>query len=344
MQKEITRSGKLLNNQGLLAQRGYAKKPLLEYNPENIALFRSPFLNRIRLKEWDYYAVTARDFFFSATVAHIGYAGNVFVYFIDFKKKTCIEKAVITPFGKGCVLPRTSEEGDIGFSNNNVNISFTRGRDRREIRVSWKNFDNGDDIAADLVALQPAKMDSIVMATPIGKKHFYYNQKINCMPTQGVIRYGKRTLALSGKNALTTLDWGRGCWEYRSFWNWASASGHLPGGHTIGLNLGLGFGDLTSASENCFFVDGKMTKLDRVEFLYDPADYMRPWYFASNDGLLNLTFTPFLERKARTNLLLIASEVHQMFGHYSGYVVAGGKRKIAVNNLVGWAEEHHARW
>jgi hypothetical protein len=32
-------------------------------------------------------------------------------------------------------------------------------------------------------------------------------------------------------------------WEYRSFWNWASASGYLPDGSTLGLNLGKGFGD-----------------------------------------------------------------------------------------------------
>ena len=87
-----------------------------------------------------------------------------------------------------------------------------------------------------------------------------------------------------------------------------------------------------------------MTKLDRVEFLYDSSNYMRQWFFPSNDGKLNLTFTPFLERVARSNLLVIRSEVHQMFGRYDGYVVTDAKEKIAVKGLIGWAEEHHARW
>ncbi len=344
MQTEITKTGKLLNSRGLIAHPGYAKKPVFEYNPENIRLFPFKSLNRIRLKEWDYYAVTAKDFFFSATVANIGYAGNVFVYFIDFKTKKYIERALVTPFGKGCVLPRTSEEGDIRFSQGDVDISFVRTKDRRKLSVVWKKFENGDDISAELTAWQPAGMDSIVMATPIGKKHFYYNQKINCMPTEGTVHFGKKSFTLSAKNALTTLDWGRGCWEYRSFWNWASASGFLPGGRTIGLNLGVGFGDLSAATENCFFINGKITKLERVEFMYDPADYKRPWFFSSNDGKLNLTFTPFFERVARTNLLIIASEVHQMFGTYSGYLVTDRNEKVMIDNLIGWAEEHHARW
>jgi hypothetical protein len=38
---------------------------------------------------------------------------------------------------------------------------------------------------------------------------------------------------------------------------------------------------------------------------------------SSPDGRLDLEFTPFVERVAQTNVLLIASEVHQMFGRYT---------------------------
>ena len=37
---------------------------------------------------------------------------------------------------------------------------------------------------------------------------------------------------------------------------------------------------------------------------------------------IDLAFVPFLERKAQTNLVLIRSEVHQMFGRCEGTVVA----------------------
>jgi hypothetical protein len=33
-----------------------------------------------------------------------------------------------------------------------------------------------------------------------------------------------------------------------------------------------------------------------------------------------------------------------MFGRYSGQVITDGGEQIAVEGLVGFAEEHHARW
>jgi hypothetical protein len=140
------------------------------------------------------------------------------------------------------------------------------------------------------------------------------------------------------------LDWGHGIWNYRSFRVWASASGFLPDGRTVGLNLGFGFGDTSKATENALILDGRIHKLAQVDFQYSSQDFKRPWKMSSPDGRLDLEFTPFIERVAKTNLLLIASEVHQMFGRYRGTVIADDDEVIRINDLVGWAEEHRARW
>ncbi len=344
MQNEITAKDKLLDDKGLLKHKGFSKWPVLEYNPENVKLCPLSFLNRLRLKEWDYYGVTTPDFYFSVTVSNIGYACLAFVYFIDFDEKTMTEGTILTPFGQGCRLPRTSESGDICFHRKGVSISFDRLEDSRAVKVDWPGFNNGEGISADFVAHQPPEMESIIVATPIGRKRFYYNQKINCMPAEGKIVCGVREFALTPAAALATLDWGRGVWEYSSFWNWASASGFLPDGRTVGLNLGKGFGDLSHATENCFFIDGKMTKLGWVEWDYDPSDFMKPWSFSSRDGRLELVFEPFFDRVAKTNLLVITSSVHQLFGGYSGVLTTDAGEKIQIKELIGWAEEHKARW
>ena len=343
-QNEIKSKDVLLDKDGRLKHRGYSRSFLLDYNPENIRIFPLKCMNRLRLKEWDYYGVTTRDFFFSATVADIGYLGLTFVYFVDFKSKEVFEKIYPTPFGMKCKLPRSSESGDISFKAMGRKLTFLREEEQRIVKVHWKNFQKGDDLSANLVLQQPADMDSIVMATPIGDKHFYYNHKINCMPTGGEITIGEKKYELNHDNALTTLDWGRGVWEYKTLWNWASASGFLEDGRTIGLNLGKGFGDLSHATENCFFIDGKITKLGWVELEYDPSDYKKPWTFTSDDGKLQLTLTPFIEKKNKMNILVLRTEVHQMFGHYSGTLVTDEGEKIIITDLIGWAEEHQARW
>ena len=91
-------------------------------------------------------------------------------------------------------------------------------------------------------------------------------------------------------------------------------------------------------------VDGRVHKLGEVGFDYTSGDYMRPWRFRDDDGRLDLTFTPFFERVAKTDMVVIRSEVHQMIGHFDGMMLGENGEAIEVRRAVGWAEDHHARW
>jgi hypothetical protein len=345
MQHEITMPGPLLNERGELAQRGYARRPVLDYDPRAVGPTRFSPVNRLRLKEWDYYGVTTPDWFFSICVSHVGYIGLAFAYFIDFTTLDMPETQAVTPLGYGVTLPTTSRGGDINFSWLGARVSFLRRRGTRRLHALWPNFGKrGGKLKVDLVVRQPEEIESIVMATPMEHRCFYYNEKINCMPAEGTIELLDRRLEVRPDRALASLDWGRGVWPYRTFWNWGSASGFLPDGRRIGLNLGEGFGDLSAATENCFFIDGRMEKLGAVKFQYDPNNYMKPWRFTDDEGRCDLTLTPFFDRTSNVNLLVAGSRVHQMFGRYSGRLLAADGREIRLDNLIGWAEEHYARW
>ena len=102
----------------------------------------------------------------------------------------------------------------------------------------------------------------MTITIPIEKQRFYYNRKINCMPATGWVRHGETKHILTPDTCLGQLDWGRGVWAYNSLWLWASASGFLPDGRTLGLNMGYGFGDTSAASENAFILNGKLHKLE----------------------------------------------------------------------------------
>jgi hypothetical protein len=91
-------------------------------------------------------------------------------------------------------------------------------------------------------------------------------------------------------------------------------------------------------------LDGRVHKLGAVRFGYKSGDFMRPWHFTDDEGRLDLTFTPFKDRTAQTNLGVIFSEVHQMFGRYSGRVKLDNGEEVMVHDLIGFAEDHQARW
>jgi hypothetical protein len=344
MQTELTQTGKLLDNKGKLSQVGWSRQPLLDCNLENAHFYLLKVFQRYRIKRWDYYAVFTPHRFFSATIADLGYAGNIFVYILDFATGELHEEGLVLLLSKGISLPRNSDQGESIFEDRHARLHFRVIPEGRQISVSWPSFHGGRGISGEILFHQVPDHESMTITIPIGQRRFYYNRKINCLPAEGSLQYGDVKENLSPLNCLGSLDWGRGVWEYQSFWNWASASGFLPDGQTVGLNLGCGFGDLSAATENCLVLNGKVHKLDQVKFAYDSGDFMRRWKFTDSEDRLNLDFVPFKERVAKTNLGIIFSEVHQMFGKYSGTVRTDEGEIININSLIGFAEEHQARW
>jgi hypothetical protein len=344
MQIELNHPGSLLTHDGNLAQIGWSRQPLLDCNLDSAHFYAVQPFQRFRIKRWDYYAVFTPQIFFSATIADLGYAGNIFVYVMDFKSGELHEEGLVVPFAKGIQLPRNSSDGKSHFKNDKIILDFFVESVSRKISVKWPDFNAGRGIQADITLNCPENYESMCIVIPIAKKRFYYNRKINCLPVEGTIQYGDRIETLDPATSIGSLDWGRGVWEYQSYWNWASSSGFLPDGRTIGLNLGCGFGDLSKAGENALIISNRIHKLEQVKFDYNPGDYMKPWKFSDNEDRLDLTFTPFKERIAQTKLGIIDSEVHQMFGRYNGKAIADDGEAIYIANLNGFAEEHHARW
>ena len=344
-QQEITAPAPLLDPEGRLTRAGWAREPLLDCNLEVARFYPAPlrFLQRFRVKRWDYYGVTTPDRFFSVTLADLGYAGQAFVYTVDLATGHYHEETLTVPPGRSILLPRNSTAGESRYDNGKVRLSFQVTPEGRHLTVAWPDF-AGKPLAADITLRLTPEHESTVVVIPIRGSRFYYNRKVNCIPANGWLQIGDERTAIAPETSLGNLDWGRGVWEYRSFWVWASASGFLPDNRTVGLNLGFGFGDTSAATENTLILNGRVHKLGQVDFTYEPADFMHPWRMVAPDGRLDLEFVPFLERKAQTNLLVISSEVHQMFGRYRGSVQTDDGATLRIEGLIGFAEEHHARW
>jgi hypothetical protein len=343
-QKEITETNALLKPDGSLTTAGWSPFPKLDNNLENANFYGLKFLQPFRIKRWDYYGITTPKYYFSFTISDIGYLGMVFAYVVNFENKTYHEETLTLPLGGGVALPRNSESGETRYAGSKASLSFSVEDQQRKLSVLWPNFEQREALGAEIFLTQTPEHESMNLVIPIEKKRFYFNRKINCMPANGWIDYLGKRHRLKPNHSLGNLDWGRGVWAYRSFWVWASASGFLENGQTIGLNMGYGFGDTSAATENAFILDGKIHKLGEIKFNYNNKNFYDPWTMQSDDGRLELVFTPFLDRTAKTDIKLLTSEVHQMFGNYEGFVITDSGEKIIIKNLIGFAEEHFAKW
>jgi hypothetical protein len=323
----------LLNKFGQLSEPGYATSEIFEYNPEMIAT------SKWRIKEWDYYAVLSDTYGFSVTVADLGYLGLLTICFFDFtnQQHVCKSKKIWFPFGK-MNLPHSSQSGDIHVNRKGFLIKILHGEKDRRIIIETNRFFKRNNLRID-VRLKKMNDDHMMIATP-WKNHtkaFYYNQKINAIPVTGDMYMGDVHYEFNPKNDFAVLDWGRGVWTYKNTWYWGSLS-TVVDGKRLGLNMGYGFGDLTKATENMIVYDGKAHKLDLIRFEFNPANYMEPWEFVSNDERLYLEMKPLVDRQDDTNLIIIKNKGHQVFGQFNGYLVLDDGKKLIIKDALGFGK------
>lgn len=306
-----------------------------------------------RKKRWNYWAFTTETHLFSVTVSNLDYLGLAFVYVADFAGRSIVEETIVTPLGRGCPLP--DEVGrDVHFDRSGLAIAMTHVRESAghavRFHVAMPRF-GGRGLVADLVAIYPPGHETLSVTVPWSDTRFQFTSKHNTLPARGSVRLGAtdgapvEEIRFEGEQAFACLDFGRGVWPYRCTWNWGAGSGRQSG-RTIGLNLGGRWTDGTGATENAICIDGRLAVIhDDLVWDYDARDWLKPWHIRSADGkALDLEFTPALERTARTQALVLRSEVHQLFGVYRGVVPDADGNAVAIDGLTGWAEEHVAAW
>jgi hypothetical protein len=110
-------------------------------------------------------------------------------------------------------------------------------------------------------------------------------------------------------------------------------------GKPFGFNIGYGFGNTSAATENILFYDGKGHKLDEVTFHIPPDDYLKPWTFSSSDGRFEMSFQPIIDRCALTDVKIIISDQHQVFGKLSGTAILDDGTKLELKDVVCFAEK-----
>ena len=336
--------GELLNERGELCEAGHAFTLAKRYDRQKIRA------NGLRIKEWDYYCIASPSMVLALTIADNSYMGLDSVTLLSVNDPWEHTKSFMRLFPMGKTrLPSTSEKGDVAIQRKHYEFSFQNDGKKRELSVRVDDFWDGKPLRAHITLTDPPQ-DSMVIATPFaGKpKAFYYNQKINCLIADGEAFVGDERHVFAKEDSMAVLDWGRGVWTYENTWLWSSLSGRIDG-EPFGFNLGYGFGDTSQSTENMLFYKGKAHKLEHVTFDIPQKplggdDFMKPWRFTDNNGRMDMTFTPFIDRASLTSAAIILSDQHQVFGRFDGTVTLDDGTKLTLQNMLGFAEKVRNKW
>lgn len=336
---EVTQVQFLLNDQGELNEPGWSRRLVQKYRR---AMIKAP---KFRIKEWDYYLVTADKYAVAFTISDDGYIGLQSVSLLQLGDEPWEHtETVLNPFPMGKLrLPGDSSIGTTKYSDKRLQMSFEVKFGRRHINCHYENFCDGKPLDAAIILEQP-DMDTMVIATPWPEKHaFYYNQKINCMRASGYVEFDGKRYSFDPQTDFGTLDWGRGVWTYDNTWFWGSGNADVDG-NSFGWNIGYGFGDTSAASENILFWNGKAHKLDDVTFNIPDSGYMDKWTFTSSDGRFEMEFVPVLDRAANLDFKVIVSDQHQVFGRMSGKAILDDGTEVTIKDVMCFAEKVHNKY
>ncbi|KAK4206081.1 DUF2804 domain-containing protein [Rhypophila decipiens] len=334
------------------SSHGWSRRPL-----GDTRLYSGLFGGLMRNKRWEYYGVMTPTHVIGLTISSLDYAGVNQLFILDRESlNPLLSKEAIAPLARGVNLPDTygPDNTESSFESNDLSIRIVESRteEDRVTTITANAQAQGKKVSIALTLSRPLTDDALHVVVPWNSTQFQYTIKEPAIPCFGKVTIDNvvHTISSNPSTSFAVLDHGRGRWPYSMKWNWAAGSGISPtnGGKRIGLQLGGKWTEGTGSTENAIFIDGELIKIsEELSWEYDTTNWMKPWRIAGKD--LDATFTPFYERVAKTNLVILSGETHQLFGRWEGVFRLGlggeeGGDVVSLDGLEGWAEEARNSW
>ncbi|MDR0455081.1 MAG: DUF2804 domain-containing protein [Treponema sp.] len=340
-QNEIHSAVSVLDDTGAPQNFGWSRQPDFFYDP---ALIWAP---RRKLSESDRYIVFNPTHIVIFEIRDDGFLGHMGVTVVsvkDKKRSTQIFQSFL-PLGS-YEMPPGSQSGAIRYRRKKMIVDFvTMESGARIIKADIPRFGRSRSLRGELVLTEPVPAESLVCNLPWrGEKNaFRYSRRSPWYTVEGVIQFGTTEIVFTDGNAWGIFDWNRGIRPRTDVRYWAASCG-LNDGRLIGFSAGHGLIDSSAGTENAFFVDGRLHKLDQVTFHIPPVNWLSPWHFTSNDNRLEMDFHPIQERIDRRQTLFYSASRRQVYGSFSGKVVLDDGAVMDFHNLTGFAERNKTRF
>jgi hypothetical protein len=302
---------------------------------------RGRLARHFAFNQFQFLGALGEDLVFGCAVADLKVVGTAFVYCYDPRTRRFDEHSFKRLLARGVRCDQRPESGTCTFESRRCRIAMVAGRAPRA-RGLTVEIAGGPTIDAVFDEESPP-LEPMRICTPAGATGWVYARKTAGHRLSGTLawegrRYDLGALAIRGHH-----DWSAGFMRRHTFWNWACLAGRVADGRVVGLNVSCGVNE-TSFTENCFWVDGRLHKIDTVAFDYDRRDLMRPWRLRSFDGRLALDFAPEGAHAERVNAGIVASNFNQLFGRYRGRLTTAGGDTLTIAGMLGYAESHYAKW
>lgn len=338
-QTEITEPVPALDETGCPRNFGWARAPFFAYDHRLVNAAKR------RVSEGDRYILFSPGHTVLFEILDDGYLGYVFASVASLRDKKRSTQTFVTPFSLGSFdLPGSSETGAIKFSRKTVMLNFAAMEGgARIIKADIPKNNHRHSIRGEVVLTPPPGAESLVTHLPFRGKDgaFSSARRSPCYFAEGVIQFGASELVFTRGTGWGVFDWGRGVRPHSDLRFWAVGSGQAGDRHAA-FSVGFSTADSGAGTENAFFIDGRLHKLDQVSF-HIPAGRLEPWRFTSNDNRLEMSFTPHQERDETHQMFMYSLNRRQAFGSFSGRVILDSGEEFEFHHINGMTERRKSR-
>lgn len=294
-----------------------------------------------QFKRFQFMGFVSKSLVVGCAMTHTATAQTVFFYIFDKFSGRMIKRGFRCREGDEFAISLSPDDGKSYFASKNVRIQMEAKASTFSKRLEISVV---DDIAIDMIFNdRNSDFETLRICTPTGAAGWTFAQKVAGVPALGNLKCEFGHYDLAKDHACAHHDYTAGFLRTETFWNWACITDlDEKNDCVVGANLSNGVNE-TGFTENAFWIDGKLHKVDAVMFAYDDEDLRQPWRITSFDSTVDLTFTPVDGYDVFSDKPGAESRFDQVFGHFSGRLGAEDAPYF-IKELWGFAERQYVVW
>lgn len=291
-------------------------------------------------KKWHFVGLATEKVFLAGAIVDCSYAGNAFFCVVDLETGTTMKN--LSFLGVPRLSLSVNDKPGAGAMAwlRQPGARFELWRSERSAKYQLVVETRDLEIEASFDTRAAPEPLSVVGKSV--NKLVAFTQKTNLLSASGKLRVNNRKMKLDG--AFGGLDFTAGFFPRVTEWRWGFGMGRAANGERVGFNLAHG-NNLGGQNENALWIGDKLYRLSDVQFFFDRKNVVAQWKLKTEDGLLDLVFTPKGVHREDRELVIVRSRFAQVLGVYSGTIKNPETGEtLEITSLPGIAEDQRVKW
>lgn len=300
-------------------------------------------IQKYRFHKFNFILIITDTHLFGIGIVGLTYISNIFLFSYSIQNKEYFEIEKKIPFEFNLNFPVNPDNFIISYKSKNDTLIIEKNKDKSELKINI-NLDKKFIIEGNFFYGFKTN-NPLRICAPNGINCWTFTEKcVAIEPTYLKIQLNGKSLNPDLSKTTLLYDWSCGYMKRLTNWNWAAFSAVDP---NLKLTLGGNFASFineTYITENAYWVDHQMYKLNKVIFSFDKNDPNQIWKINSDDNKILIKFQPIKTRIQKLNFGILKIYFRQYLGTFSGTLFTDNKKEIHFENAWGVTEIQRAYW